>query len=58
MAAKTVVTHLADDRKAGMTLAELNQFIQEADRLGIDPRTPVMVRVGFHFNATAIEVQG
>ncbi|MFJ4026044.1 hypothetical protein ACIPWF_00690 [Paenarthrobacter sp. NPDC089989] len=41
------VTRDAENPKAGVTLAELGQFIQEADRAGIDPRTPVLVRVGF-----------
>lgn len=36
----------AENPKAGMTLAELGQFVQEADGAGIDPRTSVVVRVG------------
>jgi len=37
----------AEDPKKGLTLAELTQFIQEADRTGMDPRAPLLVRVGF-----------
>ncbi len=37
----------AENPKIGITLAELSQFVQEADRAGVDPRSPVLVRVGF-----------
>ncbi|WP_284986983.1 hypothetical protein [Arthrobacter sp. fls2-241-R2A-172] len=40
------VTRDAENPRTGATLAELGQFIQEAERAGIDPRTPVLVRAG------------
>lgn len=37
----------ADDPKSGLTVADLIQFVQQAEAHGVDPRTPVSVRVGF-----------
>lgn len=37
----------ATDRKLGMTLAEVQQFLNQCDRLGIDPRSTVNAVVGF-----------
>lgn len=52
------VKHEASDKGWGMTLADLNQFIQEADRMGIDPRTPVHVNQGFKGQLKFIDVSG
>jgi hypothetical protein len=48
----------AEDPKGGATLAELSQFIQEAERAGIDPRTPVLVRVGFSGQIKKLQTGG
>jgi hypothetical protein len=37
----------AEDKKAGMTLAEVAAFVQEAYRLDVDPTVTVAARVGF-----------
>ncbi|QAY16186.1 hypothetical protein SEA_SONALI_74 [Arthrobacter phage Sonali] len=38
----------AADPKVGVTLGEMYQFVQQAEQLGIDPRTPLSgVRAGF-----------
>jgi hypothetical protein len=49
--------HVASDPEWGLTLADLNQFIQEADRLGIDPRTPVHVNQGLKGQLKYIDVK-
>lgn len=41
------VTLTADDPKAGLTLAELAVFVQQAMRLDTPPETPVHVAIGF-----------
>lgn len=48
----------ATDNKEGMTLADLMQFVQEADAAGIDPRERVLVRVGFVAQIKRITVGG
>lgn len=48
----------ATDNKAGMTLGDLMQFIQEADAAGVDPREVVLVRVGFAAQIKRITVGG
>jgi len=40
-----ITVHATD--KTGLTLAELYQFVQDAERAGIDPRSPLHVRAGF-----------
>lgn len=40
------VTITAPDR-SGLTIADLHQFLQEADRAGVDPRTALHTRTGF-----------
>ncbi|WP_157884107.1 hypothetical protein [Arthrobacter alpinus] len=37
----------AADKKTGMTLAEMQQFLNQCDQLGIDPRSTVNAVVGF-----------
>lgn len=53
MTAITEVTYSTRDRD-GLTLADLMQFIQQADAAGTDPRTPVHVRAGFRAQLKAI----
>lgn len=48
----------AENPKLGITLAELSQFVQEADRSGIDPRSPVLVRVGFSAQIKQLKTGG
>lgn len=48
----------AADSMAGMTLADLIQFIQEAEAAGIDPRDRVLVRVGLAAQIRRITVGG
>lgn len=55
--AAVTVTRLADDPRNGMTLGELNQFLQEAFASGIDPRAKVLARVGYSYNLKAVEVR-
>lgn len=43
---------------AGMNLADLIQFVQEAEAAGIDPRQTVLVRVGFGAQIKRITVGG
>ncbi|MDJ0321672.1 hypothetical protein [Pseudarthrobacter sp. PS3-L1] len=47
----------AENPKQGMTLAELNQFIQTADNAGIDPRTPVRITAGWTRQLQIIETR-
>lgn len=53
----TQVTRTTDN-KAGLTLGDLMQFVQEADAAGIDPREAVLVRVGFAAQIKRITVGG
>lgn len=53
----TQVTRTTDS-KAGLTLGDLMQFVQEADAAGIDPRETVLVRVGFAAQIKRITVGG
>ncbi|MNL64752.1 hypothetical protein D3C87_1889990 [compost metagenome] len=48
----------AENTKLGMTLAELSQFVQEADRAGIDPRSPVFVLAGFSAQVKKLKTGG
>ncbi|WP_159702432.1 hypothetical protein [Arthrobacter sp. 18067] len=48
----------ATDNKAGMTLGDLMQFVQEAEAAGVDPRETVLVRVGFTAQIKRITVGG
>lgn len=41
------ITLTADNPKAGMTLAELALFVQQAMRADTPPETPVHVAIGF-----------
>ncbi|XKH55569.1 hypothetical protein LG293_09890 [Citricoccus nitrophenolicus] len=47
-------TQRAEDRKAGLTLAELFQFAQAALAAGTDPREPVRATMGWRSQITAI----
>lgn len=51
------VTRSTED-KAGLTLADLMQFVQEAEAAGIDPRDRVLARVGFAAQIKRITVGG
>jgi hypothetical protein len=55
---ETAVRYFADDPSVGLTIADLNQFIQEAYRAGVDLRTPVMVVTGWKHQIKKIEVRG
>ena len=46
MSSKIMITRRSAD-KSGLTLAELNQFIQECDSAGLDPRAVVKVTTGW-----------
>lgn len=48
------VTSVAANTRSGLTVADLFQFVQLAEREGVDPRTPVKVRVGFRQQLVAI----
>lgn len=48
----------AADSPAGLTLADLIQFVQEAEAAGIDPRDRVLVRVGMAAQVKRITVGG
>lgn len=37
----------AAQTKAGMTIADLVQFVQDCERMGLDPRTVVKIRTGW-----------
>ena len=58
MTTNTVQVTRATDDKAGLTLADLMQFVQEAEAAGIDPRDRVLVRVGFGAQIRRITVGG
>lgn len=51
------VTRATDD-KAGLNLADLIQFVQEAQASGFDPRERVLVRVGFAAQIKRITIGG
>lgn len=46
MSSKVEITRRSAE-KSGLTLAELNQFIQECDQAGLDPRAVVKVTTGW-----------
>lgn len=46
MSSKIEITRKAESR-TGMTLGEVNQFIQECDAAGIDPRAGIKVTTGW-----------
>lgn len=46
------------ENKAGLTLADLSQFVQEAEAAGLDPREHVLVRVGFSAQIKRITAGG
>lgn len=47
-------TARAADHRAGMTLAELSQFVQAALDAGTDPRDTLKARVGFKGQLAAV----
>lgn len=51
------VTKAAPDRD-GLTLADLIQFVQDAQRAGVDPRVNVSARVGFRAQVLSITTGG
>lgn len=51
------VTNVAQT-KDGMTLGDMMQFIQEADRIGIDPRTVLKIRTGWRSQIMRIRAGG
>lgn len=44
--------------KDGMTVGDLNQWVQLVMTLGVDPRTPVRVQVGFRSQILQIKPKG
>lgn len=54
---QTQVTR-STENKAGLTLADLSQFVQEAEAAGLDPREHVLVRVGFSAQIKRITAGG
>jgi len=54
---RTIVYH-AESKKEGMSLGELSQFVQEALRSDIDPRTKVRVFNGMRQQIQRLEVKG
>lgn len=51
------VTKAAPDRD-GLTLADVIQFVQDAQRAGVDPRVNVSARVGFRAQVLSITTGG
>ncbi|QGJ93524.1 hypothetical protein SEA_MUFASA8_76 [Arthrobacter phage Mufasa8] len=47
---------VAANQVTGLTLAEIYQFVQEADAAGIDPREPVVIKVGFRSQLKCLSV--
>lgn len=53
----TTVTHEAADRRAGMTLAELGNYLQRCYALGATGDEPVEVRVNLKGRAKHVSTQ-
>lgn len=54
---KTQVIAKASDKKTGMTLADLHQWVHDALGRDVDPRTPVHVVVGFRGQLQQIQTK-
>lgn len=52
------IARTADDKKLGMSLADLKAFIAEADRAGIPDSALLAIRVGFKSQLHRIAVKG
>ena len=50
------VTHMASSR-AGLSLADVNQFVQECEQSGIDPRSTLKVTVGWKQQLMSVAAQ-
>lgn len=50
------VTHKASSR-AGLSLADMNQFVQECEKSGIDPRSTLKVTVGWKQQLLSVAAQ-
>lgn len=48
----------AEDKKTGMTVADLWAFSQDALNLGIDPREPIKVTTGWRLQIIKLEAGG
>lgn len=58
MSTNSVQVTRATESKTGLTLADLIQFVQDAEAAGIDPRNTVLVRIGFSAQIRRITVGG
>lgn len=58
MASSTTIKHTATDKSKGMTLDELNTWLQQTANAGITPDTPVNVTAGLRGQVKVIEVTG
>lgn len=57
MAANLTFMKKAEDKKAGMTLLELQDFVNEAIRANADPLKPVKVTTGFRLQIQTLTAE-
>lgn len=57
MTASLTFTRKALDKKAGMTLLELQDFVNEAIRANADPFKPVKITIGFRSQIQTITAE-
>ncbi|OLB77796.1 MAG: hypothetical protein AUI14_15105 [Actinobacteria bacterium 13_2_20CM_2_71_6] len=53
---QTTVTHIAADKRHGMTLIELEQFIAEARRVGVEDGARISVYTNWRGGGTTLMV--
>lgn len=55
MSASISIKRFAEDKKAGLTVGELEVFRTDLDHAGIDAAVPLKARVGFRGQITSVE---
>lgn len=58
MSTRSAITTTAADKKAGLTLAELGQAVQEAHRADLAGNAKVTVRIGWSSQIQSITIEG
>lgn len=58
MATHQTITQIAAGAETGMTMTELEAFVDEARRIGIAPDTRIRVTAGFRSQIKAIRTYG
>lgn len=57
MTGSLTFTKKAEDKKAGMTLLELQEFVNEAIQANVDPLKPVKITIGFRSQIQSITAE-